>query len=72
MRKGLENHKTASIIIWVVLFAMLCFDAYKYITAQIFPDLFAIILYVVMVAIGIFSTVSAVRESKNNNDTLVE
>lgn len=72
MRKGLENHKTSSIIIWGFLFAMICFDLYNYVTKQIYPDLFAIILYVAMVVIGIFSTVSAVREAKNNNDNTIK
>lgn len=64
MRKGLENHKTAAIIIWVFFAAMLCYDTYNYLAAKILPDLFAVILYAALVLMGIFSTVSAVSENK--------
>lgn len=68
MKKGLESHKTASIFGGVFLFIMICFDAYKYFTTGKYPDLFAIVLYVALILMIVFSIVSAIREKNKQNE----
>ena len=51
------------------MLAMIIFDLYKYFSSGVLPDLFAVILYAALILIGVFSTVSAVKEAKEGKKT---